>query len=64
MKIFVTMRIDGRYTCEVDVPNTNIETIRNAAESAFCDADFGELHEIEERLVSYTDKDDIMHDLI
>ena len=64
MKIWATMRIEGRFTCEVDVPNTDIETIKAAMATEYQNADFGELSDVDGNVVSYTDENDNLHDLI
>ena len=64
MKIWSTMKIEGRFTAEIDVPDTNPETIKNAMATAYAEADFGELSDIDGSVVSYTDATDTIHDLI
>lgn len=62
MKAYVTMAVDGRYMCEVEVPEgATREDIREAAEHMFSEADFGELSEIDAKAVSWTDASDAMH---
>lgn len=41
MKIWSTMKIEGRFTAEIDVPDTNPETIKKAMATAYAEADFG-----------------------
>lgn len=43
-KIFVTYRIEGRYTAEVEAGS--LEEARKKAEEAYYNADFGELHDV------------------
>lgn len=63
MKAIVTMRIEGRFICEVEVPDdASREDIRAAADAKFGDADFGALEDIEGKAVTWTDEDDLMHD--
>lgn len=64
MKIWSTMKIEGRFTAEIDVPDTNPETIKQAMSTAYAEADFGELSDIDGSVVSYTDANDTIHDLI
>lgn len=64
MKIWSTMKIEGRFTAEIDVPDTNPETIKKAMDTAYAEADFGELSDIDGSVVSYTDANDTIHDLI
>lgn len=64
MKIWSTMKIEGRFTAEIDVPDTNPETIKKAMDTAYAEADFGELSDIDGSVVSYTDATDTIHDLI
>lgn len=47
MKIWSTMKIEGRFTAEIDVPDTNPETIKKAMATAYAEADFGELSDID-----------------
>lgn len=62
MKLYVSMAVDGRYTCEVDVPeDATREDIRAAADRMFSEADFGELNEIDGKAVSWTNEADEMH---
>ena len=63
MKAYVTMKIEGRFICEVDVPDgASIDDIRNAANNLFAEADFGELADIDGEAVTWTDENDKMHD--
>lgn len=64
MKIWSTMKIEGRFTAEIDIPDTNPETIKKAMATAYAEADFGELSDIDGSVVSYTDATDTIHDLI
>lgn len=64
MEIWSTMKIEGRFTAEIDVPDTNPETIKKAMAKAYAEADFGELSDIDGSVVSYTDATDTIHDLI
>ena len=64
MKIWSTMKIKGRFTAEIDVPDTNPETIKKTMATAYAEADFGELSDIDGSVVSYTDATDTIHDLI
>lgn len=64
MKIWSTMKIEGRFPAEIDVPDTNPETIKKAMATAYAEADFGELSDIDGSVVSYTDATDTIHDLI
>lgn len=64
MKIWSTMKIEGRFTAEIDVPDTNPETIKKTMATAYAKADFGELSDIDGSVVSYTDATDTIHDLI
>lgn len=64
MKIWSTMKIEGRFTAEIDVPDTNPETIKKAMDTAYAEADFGELSDIDGSVVSDTDATDTIHDLI
>lgn len=64
MKIWSTMKIEGRFTAEIDVPDTNPETIKKAMDTAYAEADFGELSDIDGSVVNYTDANDTIHDLI
>lgn len=64
MKIWSTMKIKGRFTAEIDVTDTNPETIKKAMATAYAEADFGELSDIDGSVVSYTDATDTIHDLI
>lgn len=62
MKVYVTMVVDGRYTCEVEVPeNATREDIRAAADRMFSEADFGDLIEIDGKAVSWSNDADEMH---
>lgn len=64
MKIWSTMKIEGPFTAEIDVTDTNPETIKKAMATAYAEADFGELSDIDGSVVSYTDATDTIHDLI
>lgn len=64
MKIWSTMKIESRFTAEIDVTDTNPETIKKAMATAYAEADFGELSDIDGSVVSYTDATDTIHDLI
>lgn len=63
-KFWVTMAIDGHFTTEVTVPEDYTEQeIKDAAQEAFMDADFGDLEDIcDKSFVNYTDEDDELHD--
>ena len=52
MKIWSTMKIEGRFTAEIDVPDTNPETIKKAMATAYAEADFGELSDIDGSVVA------------
>ena len=63
MKAWVTMRVEGRFSCEVDVPEgASAEDIRKKADALFGEADFGELADIDGEAVTWTDENDRMHD--
>lgn len=47
-----------------NVPDTNPETIKKAMATAYAEADFGELSDIDGSVVSYTDATNTIHDLI
>ena len=45
MKYYITYKVGGRYVAEVEA--TSLEEARKKAETAFSDANFGELSDIE-----------------
>ena len=62
MKTYVTMKIEGRVTLEVDVdektPGVPDETdLRKKATAAYEDADFGALEDVEMDFVNYETED-------
>ena len=60
MKYWVTMRIDGRFTCEVEA--NSLEEARDKAAVKYYDADFGELECIDAEAVNAETEDGILWD--
>lgn len=60
MKYYVTMAIDGRFTCAVDADN--FEEAKEKARNEYYDADFGELECIDAEAVNAEDENGNFHD--
>lgn len=60
MKYYVTMAIDGRFTCAVDADN--FEEAKEKARNEYYDADFGELECIDAEAVNAEDESGNFHD--
>ena len=52
MKYMVNMSIQGRFTCEVDVPCKDERKIKEAADQMFAETDFGKLADIDAMFVN------------
>lgn len=63
MKVMVTMKVDARFICEVDVPDSNPESIKAAAEYLFQEADCGVLSDIDGEVISWEDESENLHDI-
>ena len=63
-KFWVTMAVEGRFTAEITLPEGCTEQeIKDAAQEAYEEANFGELEDIElSDYVNYTDEDNELHD--
>lgn len=63
-KFWVTMAVEGRFTAEITLPEGCTEQeIKDAAQEAYEEANFGELEDIElSDYVNYTDEDNKLHD--
>ncbi len=60
----VTFRVDGRYKALIETEETDLEIIKSLAEDEYCEADFGELHDIDgyARMVEDYDTGEIIWD--
>ena len=54
MKYYVTMAIDGRFTCEVDA--NSFEEAREKAREEYYDADLGVLESIDATVINAEDE--------
>ena len=60
MKYYVTMAIDGRFTCEVEA--NGLDEAKEKAIEEYYDADFGVLECIEAQTVNVEDEDGNLYD--
>lgn len=60
MKYYVTMAIDGRFTCEVEA--NGLDEAKEKAIEEYYDADFGVLECIEAQAVNAEDEDGNLYD--
>lgn len=64
MKLYVTIKVDGRYTAEIEVPDgADLDTIKSAALAAYEDADIGALESVDAECVNYETPDGHLVDL-
>ena len=49
MSYSITMRVEGRYNVEIEAGN--LEEAKEKASEAFCEADFGELEDIDSEYI-------------
>lgn len=60
MKYYVIMRVNGRFTCEVEAES--LEDAKTKAGDAYSDADFGALECIDADFVTAEDSNGDYHD--
>ena len=53
---YATLKVTGRFVVEVDTDN--IEEVKRLTSEAFCDADFGELSDIDAVLIRIQNEKD------
>ena len=60
MRYYVTMAIDGRFTCEVEA--IDLKEAKEKAIEEYWDADFGVLECIDAQTINAEDEDVILYD--